>query len=131
MNAPCHEAIGGLCSNAQAIWQHCRGIADKALRRERLPSGELCHDVGVREEEVPHVFLGQSGSQKGSELAFQPLIIEGEGLVIPKGAGLRDVEPQLLMGLDDCIEVGGAERSDRGVSPPESSLCGDDEVQAP
>jgi hypothetical protein len=89
-----------------------------------------CHEVGERENEVAQILLGWSGSQEGVELALQSLIIKVEVLVAPEGTDLQGMQLQLLEGLDDCVEAGGAKRLDRGRGPCQLSLCGDEEIQA-
>jgi hypothetical protein len=64
-------------------------------------------------------------------LALQPLVIEAEELVAPGDTGLRGVQPQLLKSLDGRVEVGGVKEADGGASLRQSSLRGDNKVQAP
>ena len=51
----CHKVALGLYGITKIEREHYRGAPDEVFRREQLPSGMLCHDIGEREGEVAQV----------------------------------------------------------------------------
>ena len=65
-----HKVANGLYGIAEIKREHCQGALDEVFGGERLASGQLCHDVGEREDKAAQVLSGRSGSQEGAELAL-------------------------------------------------------------
>ena len=57
-----HKVANGRRSVAETEQKHYRGALCGLFRREGFPSGELCHDIGVRESKVAQLVPGQLGS---------------------------------------------------------------------
>jgi hypothetical protein len=70
MKALCHETGDSLHSVAQAKRVCRQGILGEDIWGDRLPTDELCHDVGEGEGEGAQVFPRWVRSQIGSELAL-------------------------------------------------------------